>query len=513
MNRLSTLRTAFLAVIGLSAACSAAVAQTYSAETPEAILTPDVLETQRLGTLRFFDGMPDEDTVRKTYDNLDFMRGVEAFLSGMPAASLYAMCSGLEDAGLPAHSVGITEDLLDARALWLTANSTTVYVTTCLDLKQGPVVVEVPPGVLGFVNDAFFRWVADVGVTGMDQGRGGRYLFLPPGYDGPVPKRGFHVVPTDTNMHWVLARAFVTDGGLEEAVAGVKAGMKVYLLSEAASPPEETFVDLSGRQMSTIHANDVTFYEELAAVVQNEPADALPRELTGLFASIGIKKDQPFAPDERMKNILVDAAAVGNATARAISFRPRNREKVYFYPDREWYSGFTGGNHEFMDNGELVLDDRTLFHYFATGITPAMAAPQVGSGSVYAFTAQDADGAYLNGSNTYKVELPAPIPAKDFWSFTVYSTQHRSMLETDQKLAGLDSTLDTVAANKDGSFTVWFGPEPPKGHEGNWVQTVPNKGFGVILRLYGPLEHWFDKTWKPGNMTIVESMLESQDSL
>ena len=112
--------------------------QTYSAEAPEAILTPDVLETQRLGTLRFFDGMPDEDTVRKTYDNLDFMRGVEAFLSGMPAACLYAMCSGLEDAGLPAHSVGITEDLLDARALWLTANSTTVYVTTCLDLKQGP---------------------------------------------------------------------------------------------------------------------------------------------------------------------------------------------------------------------------------------------------------------------------------------------------------------------------------------------------------------------------------------
>jgi len=157
-----------------------------------------------------------------------------------------------------------------------------------------------------------------------------------------------------------------------------------------------------------------------------------------------------------------------------------------------------------MDNGELVLDDRTLFHYFATGITPAMAAPQVGSGSVYAFTAQDADGAYLNGSKTYKVELPAPVPAKDFWSFTVYSTQHRSMLETDQKLAGLDSTLDTVAANKDGSFTVWLGPKSPKGHEGNWVQTVPNKGFGVILRLYGPLEPWFDKTWKPGNMTIVE---------
>jgi len=128
MNRLSTRSAALLAIIGLSAGCSAAMAQTYSAETPDAILTPDMLETQRLGTLRFFDGMPDEDTVRKAYDNLDFMCGVEAFLSGMPAASLYAMCAGLEDAGLPAHSVGITEDLLDARGLWLTANSTTIYV-------------------------------------------------------------------------------------------------------------------------------------------------------------------------------------------------------------------------------------------------------------------------------------------------------------------------------------------------------------------------------------------------
>jgi len=192
---------------------------------------------------------------------------------------------------------------------------------------------------------------------------------------GPVPERGFHVVPTDTNMRWVLARAFVTDGGLEGAVAGVKAGMKVYLLSEAADPPEETFVKLSGKPMNTIHANDVTFYEELSAVVQNEPADVLPTELTGLLASIGIKKDQPFAPDQRWKNILADAAAVGNATARAISFRPRNRDKAYFYPVREWYSGFSGGSHEFMDNGELVLDDRTMFHYFATGVTPAMAAP------------------------------------------------------------------------------------------------------------------------------------------
>jgi hypothetical protein len=263
-------------------------------------------------------------------------------------------------------------------------------------------------------------------------------------------------------------------------------------------------VNLSAKKMNTIHSNDFSFYEELAAVVQNEPADAFPPETVGLLASIGIKKGQPFAPDKRMREILEDAAAVGSATARAISFSPRNREKMYFYEDRQWYSAFAGGSHEFMDNGELVLNDRTMFHYFATGITPAMVSPQVGSGSAYAFTARDVDGVYLDGSRNYRVDLPAPVPMNNFWSFTVYSTQHRSMLETDQKLAGLDSTLDALKANKDGSFTVWFGPEPPLGQEGNWVQTMPGKGFGVMLRLYGPLEPWFDKTWIPGDMTLVQ---------
>ena len=504
MNHFFKPASALLAALGLSLACSMALAQTYAAKTPEAVLTPDVVETERLGTLRFFDGMPDEDTVRKAYDNLDFMRGVETFLSGMPAASIYAMCHGFEKAGMPAHTVGISEDLLDARSLWLTANSTTIYVTTCLDLKQGPVAVEVAPGLLGAVNDAFFRWDTDIGVTGPDQGRGGRYLFLPPHYDGPVPSVGFHVIRTTTNRHWVFARAFVSEAGVEATVAGVKAGMKVYLLSEAKDPPEGSFVNLSGLQMNTIHANDVTYFDELNAVVQNEPADAFDPEIAGLFASIGIRKDVPFEPNERMKRILTDAAAVGNATARAIMFRPRDRDRFYFYPDRQWYTSFVGGSHEFIANGVRGLDDRTMFHYAATGITPAMASPQVGMGSVYAFTPHDASGAYLDGGKTYKVTLPGPVPMKDFWSFVVYSTQHRSMLETDQRLAGLDSTLPGVTPNKDGSYTIWFGPEAPDGQEDHWVQTMPGKGFAVILRLYGPLEPWFDKSWKPGDLEPVE---------
>ena len=474
----------------------------YAADVPEFLLTPDKVETEVLGTLDFFDGMPSESTVKKTYDFLDLSRGVDAFLNGMPAASIYAFLEGLKQAGLEPGDLGITESLLDARGLLLTAQSTTPYAFAEIDLKNGPVVVEIPGPVLGTVDDAFFRFVIDVGLTGPDQGKGGKYLFIGPDYEGDIPE-GYFVAKSRTYRHWLLMRVFVKDGDVEASTKELKQGFRCYPLSQADKPPKQKVYDLSGKKFNTIHANDVHFYEELNAVIQYEPADAFDPELVGLFASIGIKKGELFAPDARMQKILKDAAAIGNATARSITFSPRSKA-AYFYPDRQWYSSFAGGSHEFMNNGELVLDDRIMFHYAATGITPAMAAPKVGTGSVYAATAKDSQGQYLDGGKTYKVTLPAPIPINNFWSYMVYSGQHRSMLETDQKSAGLDSTMPSVKPNQDGSYTVWFGPKAPEGHEGNWIQTIPGKSYLTILRLYGPLEPWFDKTWKPGDFELVE---------
>ena len=132
-------------------------------------------------------------------------------------------------------------------------------------------------------------------------------------------------------------------------------------------------------------------------------------------------------------------------------------------------------------------------------LTPAMAEAKPGTGSAYAALFRDSKGDYLDGGRTYAVTLPGPIPAKQFWSFTVYDNQTRSLLATDQKLAGLGSDVPGVKMNPDGGATIWFGPKPPKGYESNWVQTMPGKGFNVLLRLYGPLEPWFDKSWKPGD--------------
>jgi hypothetical protein len=475
----------------------------FKAEVPAYIQTPDKVKT-RIGTLNFSDGLPDKETVQKVYDNIDFARGVEAFLSGMPAASVYALCHGLEDVGvLKNKGIGITEDLMDARSLFLTPNTTTVYVFFCIDLKDGPVVAQVPAGVLGPVDDAFFRYVTDVGLIGPDKGKGGKYLFVPQSYTGELPADGYFTTRSPTNTNLIFYRAFVKDGDIAAAVKNVKDNARVYPLSAAKQPPTTTFVNTSGKQFNTIHANDFHFYEELNSVIQSEPAEAFDPEIVGLFAAIGIKKGTPFAPDERMKAILTDAVAVGNATARSMLFDPRD-PRAKFFPDRQWNNGFIGNSYQFINAGERMLDARTMFHYAATGITPAMSHAQPGTGSAYAFACRDATGTYLDGGKTYKITLPSPIPVGQFWSFTVYDNQTRSILETDQKLAGIDSNQPGIKKNADGSVTIWFSPKAPAGQDGNWVQTMPGKGWNSLLRLYAPLQPWFDKTWKPGDFELVK---------
>lgn len=473
----------------------------YAPDVPAKVTTPDIVET-RIGTLRFKDGAPDPATVQLAYDQLDFGRGIDAFLTGTAATSVYAMCRGIGEAGVKENeAIGITEDLIDARSLWLTPNTTTVYVTTCLDLKNGPMVMSVPPGVLGPVDDADFRWVTDVGQTGPDRGKGGNYLFVPPGYKGALPASGYYVAKPRTNRLVVFYRVFVQKGDLAGAVASAKAKAAVFPLSQAAKPQPTRFVNLSGVKLNTISANDSSFYDELDAVVQNEPADWVSPDTVGLYAAIGIRKGKAFAPDARMKKILSDSVAVANAAARSDAFASRD-PRTRIFPDRQWITPFVGGSYEFLAGGERLLDARAMFFYFATGITPAMSESKPGTGSAYAFAFRDGAGNYLDGSRTYRITLPGPIPAKNFWAFTVYDNQTRSLLPTDQKSAGLDSTLPALKSNADGGTTVWFGPKAPAGQEGNWVQTMPGRGFNVVMRLYGPLEPWFNQSWRPGDLEL-----------
>ena len=256
----------------------------FNNKIPESILTPDKSLT-RLGTLEFFDGYPNTATVERVYDNLDFQRGVRAFLDTIPIASLYAMREGLRETGSVNGTVGIFENLMDSRTLFLTANTESIYAVTWLDLKDGPVVVESPPNTLGIMDDFFFKYVTDLGNAGPDRGKGGKFLFLPPGYEGEVPDGYFTFRPA-TYGNWLIWRGFQVDGDTKPAVASIKENTRIYPLAKRNNPPEQKFVNLSGRAFNTIHANDFTFFEEVNEVIQEEPIESLDPEILGLLASL-----------------------------------------------------------------------------------------------------------------------------------------------------------------------------------------------------------------------------------
>lgn len=344
--------------------------------------------------------------------------------------------------------------------------------------------------------------MADFGRLGPDQGKGGKFLILPPGYDGEIPD-GCHLARTNTYGNWVIWRGFQVDGSTRPAVEATKKHFRIYPLSQKDNPPEMTFVNVSGELVNTIHRMDSHIFEEINEVVQSEPSEGESPEILGALASIGIKKGQPFEPDERMKEILTAAAAAGGVSVKTIFAKPRD-EMFYFYPGESyWMNPFPGGEYTWVRDGATLLDARAGFHFYATGITPAMAKKIVGKGSKYAYTYLDADGNPLDGGKTYKVHVPPNVPAKDFWSFTLYDNQTRSMLQTDERFPGIDNNRPGMIKNADGSYDVYFGPQAPKGQENNWVQTVPGKGWNAIFRLYGPLEPWYEKTWRPGDIELI----------
>jgi hypothetical protein len=473
-----------------------------STPVPEGVATPNKLETS-IGTLTSVDGVPDAKTTKKVYDYLDLSRATEAFLNGLPIASMYAMEKGLRQHGPPNTTAVLFEDLMDSKAIWLTPNTVSVYMASWMELDDEPMVIETPPNVLGFINDSWFKYVVDFGNAGPDKGKGGKFLILPPGYEGDVPD-GYHVAKSSTHGNWVIWRGFQVDDSPKPAIDATKKLFKMYPLSKKDNPPKMNFVDVSGKYDNTIHRMDYGYWEELNGTIQAEPLEGLDPDTRGLLASIGIKKGQEFKPDARMKKILTDAAKIGSVIARAKTARPSD-QRHYLYPgERVWTNPFIDGRYDFLLHGERLLDSRIYMHFYATGITPAMAIKNVGKGSQYAIAYLDKDGKALDGSKTYKINLPKDIPAKDFWSFTLYDNQTRAMLQTDQRLPGVDSNGKGIKQNADGSTDIYFGPKAPKGMEKNWIQTNPNKGWNTILRLYGPLESFYDKTWKPGDPEEVK---------
>ena len=466
---------------------------------------PDDINT-RYGQLEFPGGYPTEATIQKVYDELDLQRATQLYLDMTPALSMHGMMKGnIRDYGITSSSVvSVTANRLDSKGMFLTGNTESIYLFLAFDLKKdGPTVVEVPKGVMGPIDDHTFLFVADVGPTGMDKGQGGKYLIVPPGYEGKIPE-GYFVVNSKTyaNFSFLRANTAIVGEG-EKAMKFVRENCRVYPLE--TGPRENKYQNVSGVDMNSLVPEDALAFTWMHEIINYEPADAFGKELLGKLATLGIVKGKDFNPDARMVNIMNQAALEGLAMSRVIAFNNRDvNGKVY--KDREWESPYITNNSTFYEEDYIDVEARHVFHFTADGITPAMAARMPdGLGSRYQTTYKDNKGEFLDGNKTYKLHMLPNVPAAMFWSVTVYDPYSRCEIKTTQPFPSVSSQkVPAPVANDDGSVDIYFSNELPDGvAEQNWVQTLPNQGFFVYIRYYGPTKEFHEQSWIPNDVELV----------
>ena len=464
---------------------------------------PENIETN-FGTLEFeLEAFPTEETIQKIYDEMDLQRATQAYMDFMPALSVYGIVkSHIRDFGFKSSS-----DIVVAAGpgwrpseLYLTGNNATVYACASLDLKvEGPTVVDIPPGMYGTADDAAFRFLVDFGFVGPDKGKGGKYLFLPPGYDGKIPE-GYFTVPSPSYRVWVMMRGFGEVGTGDQAVDWFRKQLKVYPLS--TGPRQGNYMNGTGAGTNSLAPEDGSAFEMLNEIVQYEPKELFGAEQLGRLATLGIVKGKPFNPDERMRRILDQGARQGVAMSRAIVYASREPD-IKYWPDRHWEKMFLH-NTTFERDGVNDIDARTLWHYQAIVVSPNLLSTTPGAGTAYLTTFRDSKGRFLDGGKNYKLRVQADPPVKRFWAISAYDPTTRSLLDIGGNRNKSVGSLDEPAVNPDGSVDVYFGSKAPEGKKANWVPTNHDKGFFLVFRFYGPTEGYIDKSWVLNDLELIE---------
>jgi len=478
---------------------------------------------EALSNLPFAENRPTQETAQTLRDELLFQRATQAYLWAMPLINTLGMKVGSEKVfGAGYDVLPVWKKRLDAKTLITTPNSDVIYAMGYVDLgKDGPLVFEAPPNLQGILLDAWQRpipvdggrFFGDVGLPGPDAGKGGSFLLLPPGYEGPVPD-GFFVYRSPTNNVFVFLRAFYQDPkNLAPAVTLIEQS-KIYPLNGRQTARPMKFPDASGVSVNMLPMSDGTAFDELKKLVDSEGTSLADSDSLGMLASIGIAKGRPFEPDAKTRAILDHAARTAFKMSRVIGFEEVVAGRsLRIYPDRRWINPMADATPENLGGpfdlgwrrvagGYLDLDARIWFFTNYYSVSPGMLSQTSGRGAKYMIAFVDGNGANLSGGSSYRLRLPRDIPAANFWSVTLYDAENGSGLANGQPFPSLGSR-DTPTQNSDGSTDLFLGPTAPAGKEGNWLATVPGKGYFAVLRLYGPTEAAITKSWKPGDIEKV----------
>jgi hypothetical protein len=446
-------------------------------------------------------GFPTPETARRAHDERDYQRAGQAYQFFYPTISMEGVFQGCRDAGAGDNN-GAIIFACGPRNVLFTANSDTPYLLAVLNLKQsGPTVIELPAGpYLGFLNDHNFRWIADIGIPGPDAGKGGKHLLLPPEYKGEVPA-GYYLARSNTNLVINAIRALPTGGDMKGALDSLRR-IRVYPLAQSANPPAYTFVDKTDQAIdaSPLRWEDnIQYWEKLHKVLQEEPVIDEFRPMYGLLIALGIEHGKEFAPDARMKAILERAAKAGRDRILISAYASSRPDRIV-WTDRKWEWAALASDSDAFD---IDIEARDRWFAQATGASPKMFLRTAGAGSLYWLGLREKNGAYLDGGKTYKLSVPQPVPQRLFWSVTVYDNATRSMIQTDQDKAALRSLVELKDAATTGATDLYFGPKAPAGKEGQWIKTIPGKGWFVYLRLFGPEAPAFDGSWKPSDFEQI----------
>jgi hypothetical protein len=478
---------------------------------------------EALSRLPFSENRPTPETAHTLRDELLFQRATQAYLWALPLINTLGMKVGSEKVfGAGYNVLPVWKKRLDAKTLVTTPNSDVIYAMGYVDLgKDGPLVFEAPPNLQGILLDAWQRpipvdggrFFGDVGLPGPDAGKGGRFLLVPPGYEGAVPHDCF-VYRSPTNNVFVFLRAFYQDPKNLAPAVGLIEQSRIYPLTGKDTARPMQFPDASGVPVNMLPISDGTAFDELAKLVESECATLADSDSLGMLASIGIAKGQPFAPDAQTRMIFDHAAKTAYKMSRVIGFEEEVAGRsLRIYPDRRWINPMADATPENLagpfdlgwrrvSGGYLDLDARIWFFTNYYSVSPGMLSQTPGRGAKYMIAFVDSRGENLSGGSRYRLRLPRGIPAANFWSVTLYEAENGSGLANGQPFPSLGSR-DAPAQNADGSTDLELGPTAPAGKDRNWLATVPGKGYFAVLRLYGPTAAAIDKKWKPGDIEKV----------